>query len=372
MSPRRPRVLLLCGGRSGEHEVSLASAASVLGASEGRLDVVPRVIAEDGRLLDEDASRNALRTGRSDGVDARHADADVVRGLAALPEGAFDVVFPLLHGPNGEDGTVQGLLEIYGLPYVGADVLAAATAMDKVTMKRVFAAVGLPQVPWHEVTAERWSSEPGSVPSAIHDLPWPRFVKPAALGSSVGIARVDRPEDLARALDEAFRHGDRAIVEAGVTGGREIEVGVLGGASPDASPPGEIRVLDESFYDYEHKYTEGGAELVIPAPLDEAVTERLRDLAVRAFEVVHAFGLARVDFFVTPGGEVLVNEINTMPGFTEHSMYPKLWQAGGVAYPELIERLVELARERHARSGGRATARPGVSSSPTGGGGGRR
>ncbi len=350
------RVLLLCGGRSGEHEVSLASAASVMAAAEGRIELTPRVIARDGRLLDEAASRAALADGRSDGLEAT-GEPDLVRGLAALDRDGFDVVFPLLHGPNGEDGTVQGLLEVAGLPYVGAGVLGSAAAMDKIVMKRLFASAGLPQVPWGQAERHAWRSEPAAVAEALAPLPWPRFVKPANLGSSVGISRVRDAGEQAAALDEAFRYDRRAIVEAGLEGARELEVAVLGNDRPEASPAGEVRVMDEAFYDYAHKYSDGATELVVPAELPSVTAARVAELALDAFRVVDAAGLARVDFFLAADGEVLVNEINTLPGFTRHSMYPRLWQAAGLLYPELIERLIELALERHAERAARAVTR---------------
>jgi len=348
MSAARPRrVLLLCGGLSGEHDVSLASAASVLAAAEGRLELVPRVIDRGGRLLSEAASRRALAAGDSRDADDEDAAPDLLRGLASADLAGVDAVFPLLHGPNGEDGTVQGLLTVAGVPFVGSGVLGSAAAMDKATMKRIFAADGLPQVAWGEVAQHAWARDPAAARARLAHLPWPRFVKPANLGSSVGIGRADDEAGQDAALREAFRHDRRAVVEAGVVGGRELEVAVLGNDEPQAAPPGEIRVTGEAFYDYEHKYTEGGADLVVPAQVPAATAETLRSLALRAFELVDAAGLARVDFFLTAAGEVLINEINTIPGFTRLSMYPRLWASAGVAYPDLIERLVELAVERH-------------------------
>lgn len=341
------RVLLLCGGRSGEHEVSLASAASVLAAAEDRIPFLPRVIARDGRLLSEAASRRALAAGDSDLADPDAAP-DLVRGLAALPAGAFEVVFPLLHGPNGEDGTIQGLLSVLDLPFVGSGVLGSAAGMDKPTMKRVFASAGVPQVAWAEVRAAEWHDAPSQVRDALGDLPWPRFVKPAALGSSVGIGAADDENDQKAALEAAFAWDDRAIVEAGVTGGRELEVAVLGNDRPTASPPGEVRVPEGAFYDYAHKYQDAGTELLVPAPVEDDVANAVRALALRTFRLIGAAGLARVDFFLAADGAVLVNEINTLPGFTRHSMYPKLWREAGLSYPDLIERLVTLAYERHA------------------------
>jgi D-alanine-D-alanine ligase len=345
----RRRVLLLCGGRSDEHEVSLASAASVLEAAEPPLELVPRVILRDGRLLDERASRAALAAGRSDGpdVDPGGADADLVRGLAALDWRGLDAVFPLLHGPNGEDGTVQGLLTVAGLPFVGSGVLGSAAAMDKITMKRLFAGAGLPQVAWRPVALASWRRDPDGLVDALAELPWPRFVKPSNLGSSVGIARARDEAEQAAALDAAFEHDRRALVEAALVGGRELEVAVLGNDAPRASAPGEIRVPQDAFYDYEHKYTAGAAELAAPADLPDATAERARALALQAFELVDAAGLARVDLFLSDAGEVLLTEINTLPGFTALSMYPRLWQADGLRYADLVARLVELGIERH-------------------------
>lgn len=340
------RVLLLCGGRSGEHEVSLASAASVLAAAPPTLVLDPRVIRRDGRLLDPVASAEALRLGRSDTAGADGDPPSLVDGLAALDLARYDAVFPLLHGPNGEDGSVQGLLRVAGVPFVGSEVLGSAAAMDKIVMKRLFASAGLPQVAWREVLAPAWRERREAVLAELAELGTERFVKPANLGSSVGISRAVDERSLADALDLAFRYDRRVVVEAAVPDRREVEVAILDGDPPQVSPPGEIVVLGGPFYDYEHKYQEGKAELRIPAPLDEAVTQRARDLAARAFALVDAAGLSRVDLFVRPDGSVLVNEINTIPGFTRTSMYPRLMAAAGVPYPELIERLVDLAIER--------------------------
>ncbi len=344
-------VLLLCGGRSGEHEVLLASAASVLEAAPERIVLEPRVIARDGRLLSPAASRAALRDGRSDGdAYAADADPDVLTGLARADLRRFDAVFPLLHGPNGEDGTVQGLLRVAGVPFVGSDVLGSAAAMDKIVMKRLFASAGLPQVPWRGADRNAYAADPEGVRDRARDLPWPRFVKPANLGSSVGIGRARDEAEQDAALAEAFRHDRRVVIEAAAEGAREVEVAVLDGRPPHASPPGEIRVPDGAYYDYAHKYTEGASELLVPAPLPDRLADELRALALDAFRLVDAAGLARVDFFVDPAGRALVNEINTLPGFTRTSMYPRLLQAAGVPYPELIERLVEAALARRAEA----------------------
>ena len=333
----RPRVLLLCGGQSEEHDVSLASARSVVCAAGDRFEVVPRVIDRNGRMLGTGDSRRALA--------AERANQAATATLAELDPAAFDVVFPLLHGPHGEDGTVQGLMELAGVPYVGSGVLGSAVGMDKLAMKSVFAAHGIPQVRYRGITRHAWRTGRPGAEGAIAELGMPLFVKPANLGSSVGIRRVQHEDELVPAVDEALRHDRRVIVERAVPGARELEVGVLGNDAPQASPVGEIR-FDAPFYDYDTKYTEGRADLVIPAPIPRDVAERCRELALQAFAAIDAAGLARVDFFWTETtGELLVNEINTMPGFTATSMYPKLWEAGGIDYQTLVTRLVELALE---------------------------
>jgi D-alanine-D-alanine ligase len=338
----RPRVLLLCGGESGEHEVSLSSARSVLAALGESFSVTPLVIDKGGKLLSNQDSRRALASGAAEAGEG-------CRELALLPasngEGAgYDVVFPLLHGPNGEDGTVQGLLRLLRLPFVGSGVLGSAVGMDKLMMKSVFAAAGLPQVPYRGVSRAYWRSDRTAVLEGI-DLPFPLFVKPANLGSSVGIEKASDRTELERAIDEAFRYDRRVIVEQGATGARELEVGVLGNDRPEVSPVGEIR-FGSDFYDYESKYTEGLSQTIIPAEVPAHVAQRCRELARRAFLAIDAAGLARVDFFYLEESDtLLLNEINTMPGFTTTSMYPKLWEAAGVDYPELVRRLVDLALE---------------------------
>ena len=336
----RPRVLLLCGGRSDEHDVSLASARSVLAAAGEQLELTPLVIARDGQLLSPGASAKVLESGNRDTMSAHSG------GLERLESAAFDVVLPLLHGPFGEDGSVQGLLKIMGLPFVGSDVLGSAVGMDKGIMKAVFAAHGLPNVPYRVVTRRRWHEQPGSVLAELHALPYPVFVKPANLGSSVGISRAVDTETLRAALGEAARFDRRMVVEQGLVGARELEVGVLGNDAPAASVVGEVGFdkANGAFYNYTSKYTEGEAALLIPADLPAEVAAQCRALALRAFQAVDAAGLARVDFFLHEG-QLYLNEINTMPGFTATSMYPKLWEASGVPYGELVAKLVELALE---------------------------
>jgi D-alanine-D-alanine ligase len=354
------RVVLLCGGASDEHEVSLASARSVVRAVAGRLDVSPVVLDRCGRILPTDVGRRLLGLpeapdegrgtrpplgGGSNGTPGGDATTSDGASVADLALTADDVVFPLLHGPFGEDGSVQGLLRTLGVRFVGSGVLASAVGMDKITMKAVFAAHGIPQVAYAGLTASRWQRDPDAVVAEIAHLPWPRFVKPANLGSSIGIARAEDEASLRTAIAVAFGYDRRVIVEEGVVRARELEVAVLGNDAPALSPVGEIR-YDAPFYDFETKYTAGRAELLIPASIPEGVAERARELALLAFGAIDAAGLARVDlFYDEAGGRLLVNEINTMPGFTETSMYPKLWQAAGLPYPDLVERLVDLARE---------------------------
>lgn len=326
--------------------MSLASARSVIAAAGERFDVVPRVIDRTGRMLSAGDSARALASAASAASEASEAsDSSSSMPLAELDPTPFDVVFPLLHGPHGEDGTVQGMLELAGVPYVGSGVLGSAVGMDKLAMKAVFAAHGLPQVEYFGVTRHQWRTNPSSVRATLGRLGGPLFVKPANLGSSVGIQRVEPGNDPGPAIEDALRHDRRAIVERTAAGARELEVAVLGNDAPEASPVGEIR-FDSPFYDYDTKYTAGRADLIIPARVPLDVTATCRNLAIQAFGAIDAAGLARVDFFyLEESGEVLLNEINTMPGFTSTSMYPKLWEAGGLDYGSLVGRLVELALE---------------------------
>jgi D-alanine-D-alanine ligase len=315
------RVAVLSGGRSSEHDVSLRSGASVAqGLRAAGHEAVEVTIGRDGRWSQ---AGGAVELTAGEGL------------LAA------DAVFPALHGPFGEDGSIQGLLEWLDVPYVGSDVLGSAVCMDKLTLKRLLAAHGVPQVEFTAVEGSEWWGR-------CEELGLPLWVKPSRLGSSVGITRVDDLADLDEAVELALRHDPRVIVEASA-GGREVECSVLGNLEPEASPPGEI-VAHGSWYDFESKYTEGGMELRVPAPLDAEVVARVRGLAVEVFALAGCSGLARCDFFVEPEGEVLVNEVNTMPGFTETSVYAKLWEAGGIAYADLCDRLVALAVERHTRA----------------------
>ena len=369
--PRVRRVGVIFGGRSGEHEVSLASAASVIAALQQRgHEVVPIGIARDGRwILGGDPmaalaeqARVALPSGDETGaVKKALADrAESVRTTTATalvrsePAGSvpselrqgLDVVFIALHGPYGEDGTIQGLLEMADVPYVGAGVLASAVGMDKATMKSVFRAHGLPVVEHVIVRRRDWCARRDALSREILDaVGLPCFVKPCNLGSSVGISKVATTAELPAAMDEAARHDRKIIVERGVRRAREIEVSVLGNDDPQTSLPGEI-VYEGPWYDYATKYAEGQARLVCAAPVTPALTARFRELAVTAFRAVDCAGMARVDFFLD-GATILVNEINTIPGFTSTSGYAKMWEATGLAYPDLVQRLVDLALERH-------------------------
>jgi D-alanine-D-alanine ligase len=312
------RVAVLGGGRSSEHEISLASAAAVRAGLE-------RAGHEPLEVL----------IGR-DGAWSRGGAPVAIEPSAGLL--GADVVFPVLHGPFGEDGTVQGALEIADVAYVGAGVLASALCMDKVTFKDLMGRAGLPQVDYVGLRQR-------DKRDALERLGMPVFVKPSRLGSSVGISKVESPADLGAALDEAFRHDPLVIVEAS-SPGLEVECSVIGNDRPEASQPGEI-VVNADWYDYQAKYTEGGMELVVPARVDAEVRERVRSLACDVFLRSGCAGLARVDFFVEDGGRVLVNELNTMPGFTDTSVFAKLFAASGLAYPDLLDRLLVLARERY-------------------------
>ncbi len=345
------RVGVLFGGRSSEHEVSLASARNVMEAlRQAGHQVVPIGITPEGRWLPQP---DALARLTGDVADAPAPD-DAGWGLLPhsapdQPLPAIDVIFPVLHGPYGEDGTVQGLLEMVNLPYVGSGVLASACAMDKVIARRLFAEAGLPQTRYQVVLRHEWRQAPERVAERLADaLSYPMFVKPANMGSSVGVSKVRDAGQLAAALDIAARFDRKLLVEDAVPNPREIEVSVLGNLAPIASVPGEI-VPGNEFYDYNAKYIDDNSDLIIPARLDAASSEQVRAYAVAAFQVLDCEGLARVDFLLDGvSGDFFLNEVNTMPGFTRISMYPKLWEASGVSYPELVDRLVRLALERHA------------------------
>jgi D-alanine-D-alanine ligase len=348
------RVGVVFGGRSGEHEVSLVSARSVLRALDPtRFVAVPICITREGRWL---LAGDALRALEAGSMDLRGEAVALLgepggQGLISLEQVGvsrpLDVVFPVLHGPYGEDGTIQGLLELADVPYVGAGVLGSALGMDKAVQKTLLASRGMPVAEHLVIRSVDWSRHGGRLADAVAVHPgYPCFVKPANLGSSIGISKVKRPEELASAMELALRYDHKVLVEQAVSG-REIEVSVLGGEEPRASVCGEI-VPSREFYDYQAKYVDGTSALIVPADLPEHLSREARAMAVLAFQVLEAWGMARVDFFVCPdSGRVVVNELNTIPGFTPISMYPRLWEASGLSYAALLTRLIELALDRH-------------------------
>jgi D-alanine-D-alanine ligase len=366
-TPRKPRVAIVFGGRSSEHAVSCATAAGVMRAIDrDAYDVIPIGISREGHwvLSDGDPARLELTAGSTPEVTSDGAAGVVVpmattdRTLTTLepqriPEslGEVDVVFPLLHGPFGEDGTIQGMFELADIRYVGSGVFASAAGMDKHYMKVLFAGAGLPVGPYAVITDSQWRRDKAAAMDAVGALTYPVFVKPARAGSSMGISKVSTPEALEAAVEIAREHDRKVIVEQGIVG-REIECAVLQGRGTDGprvSNVGEIAVTAEGgheFYDFEAKYLDDGAVLSCPADVPEAVSKEVQRLAAAAFEALGCEGLARVDCFYTEDGDVLVNEINTMPGFTPHSMYPQMWQATGLSYPELIDELIQLALTR--------------------------
>jgi D-alanine-D-alanine ligase len=348
------------GGRSAEHEISVASATSILSALDpDRFDVTLIGIDRAGRWRRLPALPTATEGSSAlPGVTAGAGDAvtlsrDHGRQALVSEDGAsepLDVVFPVLHGPYGEDGTIQGMLELAGVPYVGSGVLASAVGMDKAIAKVLFAAAGLPVAACEVVREHEWHDDRERVEAGAEALGLPLFVKPARLGSSVGVSKVKRVDDLAAAVETALSFDTKVLIEASIEGAREIECAVLGNDDPVASVPGEI-IPSHEFYSYEAKYLDdAGASLEIPARVPEAITRRIQAMAVEAFRALDCEGMARVDFFYREPAEIVVNEVNTIPGFTRISMYPKLWEASGVPYASLLDRLVDLALERHDRS----------------------
>ena len=357
---KRLKVGVIFGGKSAEHEVSLNSAQNVMRALDPRkYEVVPLGIDKDGRWLTRGDPLQVLTGGQTSMpqllemgyqlLDDSATGRAIIPGTlaAGLPE--VDVIFPVLHGPFGEDGTVQGLLELADIPYVGAGVMASAVGMDKAAMKDLFRSHDLPTPKYLVVKRHDWETQPDRVAARAGDeIGYPCFVKPANMGSSVGVHKVHAADELAAALNDAAAYDRKLLIEVAVPSAREIECSVLGNDEPIASVPGEI-VPGHEFYDYAAKYLDDSSGLLIPAPLAPAVAERVRDLSIRAFLAVDGAGLARVDFLLSRStGELYVSELNTLPGFTRISMYPKLWAASGLAYRELLDRLIQLALERHA------------------------
>ncbi len=352
------RVGVLFGGRSGEHEVSLSSARSVLKALDrSKYEVIPIGISPEGEWLlvdgpDQLAEGKGTKTGVVPGLSGRPlVSVGAVGETPRWLEETLDVAFPVLHGTYGEDGTVQGLFELLGVPYVGPGVMASAMGMDKVAMKAAFQQAGLPLVPYRVLMIRAWRKDAGAVISALeHTFRYPIFVKPSNLGSSVGVSRATDRAGLYDAIGDAFRYDRKIVVEQGVDC-REIECGVLGNDEPQASVLAEI-VPKRAWYDYRAKYESGMSEVVIPASLPPALTQEIQAQSIRAYQAIDCSGMARVDFFLDRASErPFVNEINTIPGFTATSVYPKLWEASGLSYSALLDRLIDLALERHAERG---------------------
>jgi D-alanine-D-alanine ligase len=367
LETRKPRIAVVFGGRSSEHAISCVTAGSVLQAIDTeRYDVVPVGITHEGRWVLESADPERLaitsadKLPEVDGSRATVALANdssgselVVHEASSVPQtlGEVDAVFPLLHGPWGEDGTIQGLLEMAGVRYVGAGVLASAVGMDKHFMKIVFQAQGLPVLPYTVITNRMWETDRAACHESVDSLGYPVFVKPSRGGSSMGISKVHSGSELDAAVEEARLHDPKVLVEAAAEGGREIECGVIQGFGtnpPDVSVAAEINVdPSHEFYDFAAKYLpEEQTQLTVPADLSEAMLARVQDLSVRAFEALSCEGLARVDFFLLPDDKLVINEINTMPGFTPSSLFPRVWAASGLDYPQLVDRLIQLALQR--------------------------
>ncbi len=357
MKSEKLRVGLLFGGKSGEHEVSIKSAGAIATAlstpeNTAKYQIYPIYIQKNGIWRSPEISRSVLDGGIPLALEEQNLSDNFLQEIVSNNL-EIEAIFPILHGPNGEDGTVQGLLTLLGIPFVGSAVLASAWSMDKIAMKIAFAAIGLPQVKYTSVTRSQVYSDPCVFPKLCDDIEtavdYPCFVKPANLGSSVGVAKVRTRKELETALDNAASLDRRIIIERGEKI-RELECAVLGNDYPKASVVGEI-THNSDFYDYETKYSQGLADLFIPAPISDRIARQIQEMSIAAFKAVDAAGLARVDFFYKEAtDEVLINEINTFPGFTATSMYPRLWAASGVSFPELVDRLIQLAIERNRTS----------------------
>lgn len=348
----RQRVAVLLGGKSGEHEVSVTSARSVISAlDKDRWDVVPVGITRSGNWMTPEETRLALDAGHSSFVDAGAPVLRAPEALAALA--SCDVAFPLVHGTNGEDGTLQGLLEIAGIPYAGCGVAASAIGMDKALMKALFREAGIPVSRYSVIRSWEYTlAQNDSMALIDQGIGYPCFVKPANGGSSVGVTRARSREDMPAAFAAAFAYDDKAVIEQAVVG-REVECSILGNEHPEASVIGEI-VPDRDFYDYDSKYSSASTtQLYIPAPIPEGTARDIQRMAIRMYQVMGCEGYARVDFFLTPADKIYANEVNTIPGFTSISMYPKLWEASGLGYTPLLTKILELALARHQRRSNR-------------------
>jgi D-alanine-D-alanine ligase len=356
---KKLRIGIIFGGRSGEHEVSLVSAESIIKClDKSKYEVVPIGITKKGKWLTSGNPIKILKAGRFN---------ELKIGQTAVPDSAqkclvgisannftppnyklkkLDLIIPILHGTYGEDGTIQGFLELTGIPYVGANVLASAVGMDKIVQKQLFSQAGLDVVPFTHFLAEEWRVSHNEIIKRIEKFSYSMFIKPANLGSSVGISKVNNRKELVCAVDYALKYDRKIIVEKAVANPREIEVAVLGNDSPKASVPGEILASNE-FYDYDSKYIDGLSKSIIPAHLPKKMAEQIRNIAVQAFKIVDCSGMARVDFLIDGNNKVFLSEINTIPGFTAISMYPKLWQASGLPYGKLLDELIRLGLQKH-------------------------
>jgi D-alanine-D-alanine ligase len=352
----RKRLALIFGGRSGEHDVSVVSARSVNQALDReRYDVTAMAIDRDGLWADPEVALSALESSGDRADQVIHFDG-VHRIDPRLLNGQLDVAMPILHGPFGEDGTIQGLFEMLDLPYIGCDAAASAVCMSKPLSKRLLTQAGLATPEWYELNRRLWESEPENARSHCIELGLPLFVKPARLGSSVGVSKVTSSDQLDTAVAEALEHDDQVIVERGIDA-REIEIAVLGNQEPHASVPGEV-IPGHDFYSYEDKYIDSSCQLLAPAPLDPSQTEEAQQLALRIYRSLGCEGMARVDLLLEKEtGLFWANEANTIPGFTSISMYPRLWDLSGLPYPQLLDKLVELALERHRRTDARRVHR---------------
>ena len=360
MKTEKIKVGLIFGGRSGEHEVSFCSASSIIKTiDKDKYTVVPIGITKEGRWISPQDSELALQSGKIKGKSTvillndpsgralvRIDNNQRLEKSSALER--LDVIFPVLHGPYGEDGTVQGLLELADIPYVGAGVTASAISMDKDLMKTIFKQKGLPILKWMTIKRKEWQKNKEKILSLVQDdFEYPLFVKPTNLGSSVGITKVHKKEELEKAIDLASSYDRKILIEEGLEEVREIECSVLGNDEPQVSVVGEVRPAGE-FYDYDSKYIDKKTQLIVPADLPDGVSRKVQEIALRAFKAVDAAGMARVDFFVSKKeNKIYLSEINTIPGFTSVSMYPRLWEASGIPYPDLIDRLIQLALERY-------------------------
>ena len=360
MKTKKLKVGIIFGGRSGEHEVSYCSATSIMKAiNKDKYTVVPIGITKEGRWISPEETAQALQSGRIEGESTvillnNPSYNNLIRIdnnqklKKDTSEGKLDVIFPVLHGPYGEDGTVQGLLELADIPYVGAGVTASAISMDKELMKTIFKQKGLPVVKWLTIKRKDWYKSKEEILSLIQNsFEYPLFIKPTNLGSSVGITKVHKAKELEKAIDLASSYDRKILVEQGLEGVKEIECSILGNDEPRASVVGEVKPAGE-FYDYDSKYINKATQLIVPADLPEEVSRKVQEIALRAFKAIDAAGMARVDFFVTKKeNKIYLNEINTIPGFTSVSMYPRMWESSGISYTDLIDRLIQLALERY-------------------------